>query len=230
MSLPSKAAFGLLAGILMLYALPASAQIATILDESGKRVFVNAEPPASTSANRARSTSPAGRGSTSKGTSIPTMNRQELERLVHETAERHKVDPVLVRAVIDAESSWNPQAISSKGAQGLMQLVPGTAGDMGVRNPLDPVQNVDGGVRYLRMLLEKYDGDLERALAAYNAGPSAVERAGGVPNYRETRNYVQKVTDSYFRPGSGRSAILLNRTREIYRTTDEKGRLVFMNE
>lgn len=226
MSFSFKAAIGLLACILLGCARPASAQIASLVDESGKRVYVNAEPPASKPGS-ARNSAPAGHRGIS-GT--PQMPREELERLVHETAERHQVDPVLVRAVIEAESNWNPQATSSKGAQGLMQLVPGTADDLGVKDAFDPGQNLDGGVRYLKMLLEKYDGDLERALAAYNAGPSAVERAGGVPNYRETRHYVQKVTDSYFRPGSGRGADAFSRTRGIYRTVDDKGRLVFTNE
>lgn len=223
MSFSLKAAIGLLACILSVCARPASAQIASLVDESGKRVFVNAEPPASKPGS-ARHSAPAGRRGAAG------MMREELERLVHETAERHQVDPVLVRAVIEAESNWNPQALSSKGAQGLMQLVPGTAGDLGVKDAFDPGQNLDGGVRYLKMLLEKYDGDLERALAAYNAGPSAVERAGGVPNYRETRAYVQKVTDSYFRPGSGRGASAFSQTRRIYRAVDEQGRLVFTNE
>lgn len=223
MSFSIKAVIGLLACILSVCARPASAQIASLMDESGKRVFVNAEPPASKPGS-ARNSAPAGRRGAAG------MTREELERLVHETAERHQVDPVLVRAVIEAESNWNPQALSSKGAQGLMQLVPGTAGDLGVKDAFDPGQNLDGGVRYLKMLLEKYDGDLERALAAYNAGPSAVERAGGVPSYRETRAYVQKVTDSYFRPGSGRGASAFSQTRRIYRAVDEQGRLVFTNE
>jgi len=228
-----QAAIGVLAGIVIVCASaqPASAQIISMLDENGKRVFINAEPPPAKGA-RATGTSSAVRGASgaARGTSAPATSREDLDRLVQAAAERHHVDPVLIRAVIDAESNWNPQAVSSKGAQGLMQLHPGTAGDLGVNDPFDPEQNVDGGVRYLRMLLEKYNGDLDKALAAYNAGPNAVQRAGGVPNYRETRTYVQKVTDAYFRPGNGRSGTLFSQTRSIYRTTDEKGRLVFRNE
>lgn len=228
-----QAATGVLAGILVVCAQPASAQIVTMLDETGKRVFINAAPPPPARGARATGTASAARraaSGTAGGSSAPAAGREDLERLVHAAAERHRVDPVLIRAVIEAESNWNPQAVSSKGAQGLMQLVPGTAGDLGVNDPFDPEQNVDGGVRYLRMLLEKYGGDLDRALAAYNAGPGAVERAGGVPNYRETRNYVQKVTDAYFRPGSGRNGTLFSKAKSIYRATDEKGRLVFTNE
>lgn len=158
------------------------------------------------------------------------MPQAELERIVQETAVRHRVDPALVRAVIAAESAWKPDAISRKGAQGLMQLVPGTAAELGVSDTFDPVQNVDGGVRYLRKLLERYGGDLDRALAAYNAGPGAVDRARGVPNYPETRAYVQKVTNTYFQPGSARASQALGTSRAIYKIVDERGRVIYVNE
>lgn len=218
-----KAAMALLAGILFAWVTPANGQIASVVDADGKVVYVNASPAPARNGRRAAS----GKARASSARAIP---REELERMAREAAERHKVDPVLVSALIDAESSWDPQAVSSKGAQGLMQLIPETADELGVQDPFDPEQNLDGGVRHLRSLLEKYDGDLDRALAAYNAGAGAVDRAGGVPNYRETRLYVQKVTDSYFRPGSGRAARVLKQTRAIYRTVDERGRLVFTNE
>ncbi len=150
--------------------------------------------------------------------------------LADETAERHRVDPALVRAVIEAESGWNPRAISRKGAVGLMQLVPGTAVRFGAGDALNPKQNLDAGVRYLRTLLERYNGDLVRSIAAYNAGEGAVDRARGVPNIPETRQYVQKVTESYFQPGSGRLQDWWSASRPIYRTTDERGRLIFTNE
>ena len=110
--------------------------------------------------------------------------------MIPEVSARYRVDPALVRAVVETESNWNPSAISSRGAQGLMQLVPTTAQQMGVNNVLDPKQNLDGGVHYLQLLLQRYNGDLDKALAAYNAGPGAVDRARGVPRYTETRAYV----------------------------------------
>ena len=121
----------------------------------------------------------------------------DLERLVAEAAERHSLDPALVMAVVGVESGFQAQAVSSKGAQGLMQLMPRTAREMGVADAFDPAANLDGGSRYLSSLVARYEGDLTRALAAYNAGMGAVARHGGVPPYAETRRYVQKVLGRY---------------------------------
>src|SRR5437870_66248 len=121
----------------------------------------------------------------------------DFERLVAEAARHHGLDPALVRAVVGVESGFQPQAVSPKGAQGLMQLMPATARDLGVADPFDPAANLDGGSRYLSSLVARYDGDLTKALAAYNAGMGAVARHGGVPPYTETRNYVRKVLGRY---------------------------------
>jgi soluble lytic murein transglycosylase-like protein len=114
-----------------------------------------------------------------------------------ETARRHGLDPDLVLAVVAVESAFRPDAVSSKGARGLMQLMPKTAAELGVKDALDPAENLDGGSRYLLFLLTLYDGDLEKALAAYNAGMGAVSRHRGVPPYRETQAYVKKVLEHY---------------------------------
>ena len=116
---------------------------------------------------------------------------------VVEAARAHNVDPRLVAAVVGRESSWNPNAVSRVGASGLMQLMPATAQFLGVRNVFDPRENIFGGTRYLRKLLDTFGGDVDLALAAYNAGPGAVEKHRGIPPYRETRAYVAAVRASY---------------------------------
>ena len=108
-------------------------------------------------------------------------------------AKRHGVDPALLAGLVEQESGFNPNAVSPAGARGLTQLMPGTAAGLGVSNPLDPAQALDGGAKYLREQLDAFDGDVARALAAYNAGPGAVQRHGGVPPYAETQNYVRVV-------------------------------------
>ena len=122
---------------------------------------------------------------------------RDVRTLAAAAAKRHGLDPALVLAVVSVESGFRTDAVSNKGAQGLMQLMPGTARELGVKDPLDPAANLDGGTRYLNGLIRQYNGDLKRALAAYNAGAGAVNRHGGVPPYRETRQYVQKVLDRY---------------------------------
>jgi hypothetical protein len=124
----------------------------------------------------------------------------DLRTLAVQAAERHVLDPGLVLAVVAIESGFRPEAVSRKGAQGLMQLMPATAAELGVRNAFDPAENLDGGARHLGSLLTLYGGDVTRALAAYNAGAKAVERSKGVPPYRETREYVRKVLKQYKAP------------------------------
>jgi membrane-bound lytic murein transglycosylase B len=123
---------------------------------------------------------------------------EEIDASIAMAAARHNVDPNLVRAVIKVESNFNANAISRKGAMGLMQLMPATAKQLNVKNPFDPEQNVDAGVRHLKQLLESYGGDVNLTLAAYNAGSGAVARSAGVPRFAETQNYVRRITNLYY--------------------------------
>jgi soluble lytic murein transglycosylase len=131
-----------------------------------------------------------------RGPAIRVPRRWEYDGLIGLTAREHQVEPALVKAVIAAESNFDPEAISRKGARGLMQLMPVTATRLGVEDPLRPTENVRAGTRYLRLMLDRY-GDVERALAAYNAGPTVVDRFGGVPPYPETQDYVRRVLTYY---------------------------------
>jgi hypothetical protein len=212
---------------------PAAAQIASITDQGGRRLFVDSEPPTLVkAAAKTRTTVYLPGEATFTGNSRPWMSidRDGVEKLVKEAAERHRVDPALVRAVIETESNWNPRAVSRKGAGGLMQLIPTTAQRYGAHDLFNPEQNIDAGVRHLKSLLERYNGNLDLALAAYNAGEGAVDRAGGIPHYRETKNYVQKVQNAYFRPGSGRLPDAFINTRAIRRDVNASGRIIFSND
>jgi hypothetical protein len=122
---------------------------------------------------------------------------RDLKTIVSAASQQHQVDADFIASVIHAESAGNPRAVSPKGARGLMQLMPGTASQLGVKDSFDPADNVDGGVRYLRALLVYYNNDMVKALAAYNAGPQRVQQYKGVPPYRETRAYVARVIKDY---------------------------------
>jgi hypothetical protein len=243
----------LLAGTCLWLAPPTRAQITTAVDDHGKLTFVNADSPQPRRGSTISSPSIVGPGFHSRNREAspdvvaaalppPGFNAtqprpatsvidQRMDRIVRDAAARHDVDPALVKAVISTESGWNSQAVSRKGAVGLMQLIPGTAQRFGVNNAFDPAQNVEGGTTYLKSLLDRYNGDLSKSLAAYNAGEHAVDIKGGVPAYRETQQYVQKVTDAYFRPGSGRNSTRWSPPRiPVRKEVDAKGRVIFTNE
>ena len=140
---------------------------------------------------------PEGKAGQAGSSGSQRISALEVERLISEAAERHHIDRDLIASVIHAESNFNPRAVSPKGARGLMQLMPGTAAQLGVTDSFQAEANIDGGVRYLRELLVRYNDDVVKALAAYNAGPDRVQRYGGVPPYRETHAYVARVVRDF---------------------------------
>jgi hypothetical protein len=161
------------------------------------------------------------------------MTDAEVDAAIDAAAARHNVDPSLVRAVVKVESNFNPQAVSRKGAVGLMQLMPSTARQLNVADPYDPKQNIDGGVRHLKQLLENFNGNVPLSLAAYNAGEGAVSRSNGIPQYRETQNYVRQITNLYWGGNSTEGRRWFGttyRSSPIRTSRDADGHLVFSNE
>lgn len=207
---PIRTVFAAIA-LLGITAPPAAAQIYAWRDASGVLVL----------SDRALSQSavavvPADRASERGPGQATALKAANYEGLIVEHARRHDVRPDLVRAVIQVESAFNPAAVSPKGAMGLMQLMPSTARSLGVGNPFDPRQNVGAGVAYLRQLLDRYDNDERLALAAYNAGPGAVDRYGqAVPPYRETRDYVARISQA-----AGQTPRAQGRSTTIYRSVE----------
>ena len=242
--------------VVCLTASSVSAQLAYYIDERGRKIYINPEPkPAAKAKAPAAATKkpaavlpqpqvlPSAKSGPSPfapppglATAImppaisaplqPKTPPPSVDTVIQDAAKRHDMDPQLVKAVVQVESNFNPGAVSSKGAMGLMQLIPGTARRFGVGNVFNPVENVDGGVRYLKYLLTLYGGNRKLALAAYNAGEGAVQRHGGVPPYRETQNYVKKISDVYsvLHPPQ----VPIDPTR-ILRTMDASGRVLYTN-
>ena len=216
--------------VVLLSMTAAEADIYRYADEDGVMCYTDA--PLNKKAERIMKTESASPREP-QGKSNGARRGTDFHGIVVDKASKYAVDPSLVHAVIKTESNGNPYAVSRKGAMGLMQLMPGTASDLEVRNPFDPEENIDGGTKYLRDLIERFKGDLTLALAAYNAGPKAVEKRGSVPEITETKQYVRKVLslyngDSYHPlPPSGTSVV--SRTEQIYKIVTEDGSVLFTN-
>jgi len=198
--------------VLLTCAAPTLAAVRIVVGPDGRKVFTN------TGDVAPRSTPSLGR----------RLQPAALEPAVARNAERYGLDTKLVHAVIRAESGYNPNAVSAKGAIGLMQLMPATAKEMKVDDPYDPSANIAGGTRYLRRMLDRFNGSLELALAGYNAGPEAVRRFGGIPPFPETRRYVERVLRDYRDDGQYElpAASVLRGGRPVHIVRDGSGRVV----
>lgn len=194
-------ASGIVVVVTVLSATPALAQIYVVVDPDGSRRFTNERVEGAEVFLETRySLAPA---------SVLNRGPVPFQQEIDDASMRQGVDARLVEAVIATESAFDPRALSTKGAQGLMQLMPDTADRFGVANPWDPKQNIAGGTAYLRWLIDEFNGDPRRVLAAYNAGEGAVTRYGGVPPYPETRGYIDRVL-AYYRGLGGNSALRLH--------------------
>ena len=184
--------------------------IQSYINESGVKVFTNL----GTSHRKIRLAPQQNRGS-------------QYPALISDLAGRYSLDENLVKAIVSVESNYDPLAISPKGCKGLMQLHPDTAQRFGVRNIFDPAENIEGGIKYLRFLMNYFNHDLQLVLAAYNAGENAVTRYGGIPPYRETRDYVQKVRALYY---SLKPVLeIWGQDYQVYRLVLPGGRILFTN-
>lgn len=192
-----------------------SGDVKVVVGASGRIVIVNEN-----LAQRARRLS----------TKLAPLPDENIEPMIARHSDAQNLDPRLVRALIQAESGYNVRALSNKGAIGLMQLMPDTASELNIRNPYDPDQNIKGGTMYLRQMLDHFAGKVELAIAAYNAGPGAVERHGGIPPFAETRDYVRRVLSLWrgaeFSLPSAASVLLPGNRRKPYLIRGPNNRLV----
>jgi len=220
--------------IFLLMTLPASADIFRYVDNQG--VICYTDTPKGNKADRiykdAQGKSPV--QNTSRRSDSGSGTREaDYHQIIHEKASTYDLDPSLVKAVITTESNWNRTAVSQKGAMGLMQLMPATALEMNVKNPFDAEENIEGGTRYLKYLLERFNGDLTLALAAYNAGPGTVEKFGYVPPITETKHYVKKVLSLYQGrtdyPALAKAPVKAKHYAPIYKVLQDDGSLLFTN-
>jgi len=206
-----------------------AAELKAIVSSSGRVVYTNV----------IEENVPVARSLLESPGGISNRTLDPINALIESISGNHGVDPALVRAMVKAESNFNRWAVSNKGALGLMQLIPNTGARYGVRDFFDPEQNIEGGVRYVKFLLEKFKGNLDLSLAAYNAGENLVERLGRIPSIPETQDYVRKVRANYGKTSA--SAALASAAasatavaakpepQPIFRTVDERGVIHFSN-
>ena len=202
----------ILFGSILFYASLSSAEIQIRIDENGNKIFFNT--PEKIKAQ-----------STTAGLPINRNKSQQFAPIIQAACDKYNVDPDLVNAVIQVESAYNQRAVSHAGAIGLMQLMPATASRFGVKQIQNPEENVHGGVKYLKFLLDYFNNDLTLAVAAYNAGEGAVDKYQGVPKYTETQNYVKRVLSIY-----GKDNLPNTTARVVYQYTDEKGSIHFSTD
>ena len=204
-----------------LFPAPVQAQVYKWVDEKGDLHFTDA--PSDTRFHTDAGSVPRNLGKvTPAGKSVPTISDSSIESLIQKISSQHGLDPELVRAVIRVESNYDPRAVSQRGAQGLMQLMPGTVNRFRVPDPFNAEQNIRGGTQYLKYLLERFRGDLKLALAAYNAGENNVDRHGGVPPFRETTSYLEKIFRIYQAP-----VLSFPTPTRIYRLVGSHGSILF---
>jgi hypothetical protein len=194
------------------------------IDDAGVRVFTNIPP-----VNPVQDLVVTGSIPTAEAISTPKAEAESYDEIIEKYANRYQLDPSLIRSIIETESGFNPKAVSPKGAQGLMQLMPSTAERLGVQNSFDPEQNIRGGIKHFRFLMDTFDNDLELSLAAYNAGENLVLRLGRVPQIKETRNYIQSVTKRYGKSEHDMQAKQDSPHPPTFRFMDESGVLHLTN-
>jgi hypothetical protein len=188
------------------------------LDENGDRVITNL-PPIRPVPGLQAPESPTPAAPVAAGSSKP----ENFDPIIEKYASNYQLDPHLIRSIIAQESGFNPKAVSAKGARGLMQLMPATAARLGVKNSFDPEQNIQGGVKHFKFLMDNFNNNLELSLAAYNAGENLVQRLGRVPAIKETRDYVQSITKRYGKTELNSQALESPATPPIIRFVDESG-------
>ncbi len=196
------------------------------VDESGVRIYTNIPPKA-----QVQNLQISGRPEAAQSTRhMQTDPAPDYDSIIEKYAEEYQLDPALIRSMISRESGFNPQAVSRKGAQGLMQLMPDTAARHGVRNALDPEENIRGGMKHMRLMLDMFGNDLSLSLAAYNAGENLVQRLGRIPQIRETHDYVRAVTRLYGKKQMEPSVTAdRNSPPPMFRFLDQRGILHLTN-